>query len=394
MDGQWILNAGRGVFGLAAKMAAAISPLDRKYRIRNRLLGPWPEGPCLWLHGASLGECKVLMNLARMLRRDLENGPEILVTTQKVEVVPILDKMGEGQVRVSLAPADTPQSMREFIRTARPVALILAENELWPGYLSAMSAVSQKPSVALVSGRYLRSFPGMDFSSLGFACMQTAADCARFSKASKFRPIVGGDWKLLSLLNGTQTPPPSFEKIQKDIDWSMLSVHFAEWKFLAPLVHCCVQKNESVVLMPRRLEEVERFRRELSASHIDVMDWPEARQGKVTLIDKFGLTSQILGRTRHALVGGSFCKKPGIHDFWEPLLAGCPTCVGPCSFGHTDLVNSLVGSGLLTRLSSADDFENLDLENENQVPGFLLAEKEKVSNSYQQLLLFLKDLFV
>lgn len=387
-----ILDMGRFALGAVAKTVASVSPLDHKYHINDRLEGPWPKGPYLWLHGASLGECKMLLDLARLLRCDIPNCPKILLTTQKIEVLPYLEDHGTGIVDVAIAPADTPITMSKFVRNVQPIALVLAENELWPGYLSTMSRTSLKPSVALVSGRFRKAFPGTDFSALGFACMQTLADQERIVAAAsrpKFNPGIGGDWKILPwALSGNEVPAAQ----DKDVDVAMLSVHFAEWESLAEIIRNCKLRNKSVVLMPRRLEEVEIFRHELQQDNVKVVDWPQVRPGAVTLINQFGLTASILEKSKLAFVGGSFCPKPGVHNFWEPIQAGVPVCVGPYSFGHEDMVEDLVREGVLTQLASASDFENLDLVEENQAQACLSVQKLKVSDSYRQLLLFLKDL--
>lgn len=387
-----ILDMGRFALGAVAKTVASVSPLDHKYHINDRLEGPWPKGPYLWLHGASLGECKMLLDLARLLRCDIPNCPKILLTTQKIEVLPYLEDHGTGIVDVAIAPADTPITMSKFVRNVQPIALVLAENELWPGYLSTMSRTSLKPSVALVSGRFRKAFPGTDFSALGFACMQTLADQERIVAAAsrpKFNPGIGGDWKILPwALSGNEAPAAQ----DKDVDVAMLSVHFAEWESLAEIIRNCKLRNKSVVLMPRRLEEVEIFRHELQQDNVKVVDWPQVRPGAVTLINQFGLTASILEKSKLAFVGGSFCPKPGVHNFWEPIQAGVPVCVGPYSFGHEDMVEDLVREGVLTQLASASDFENLDLVEENQAQACLSVQKLKVSDSYRQLLLFLKDL--
>lgn len=392
IGGKTILDVGRFALGAVAKTVATVAPLDHKYHLNERLEGPWPKGPYIWLHGASLGECKVLLDLAKMLRRDLKNSPKILITTQKVEVVPFLEDRCVGVADVALAPADTPFSMSKFIRSVQPMALILSENELWPGYLSAMARTSLKPAVALVSGRFRKSFPGVDFSAVGYACMQTTADCERIQMSvnrERFNPVVGGDWKLLTSAVNEQVPSGNQPK---DVDVAFLSVHFAEWEDLWEIIRVCKLRNKSVVLIPRRLEEVEIFRHELKQNNVKIVDWPQVRQGGVTLIDRFGVTSQILERSKMAVVGGSFCPKPGIHNFWEPVQAGVPTCVGPYSFGHEDMVDELVREGVLYQLTSASDFENLDLVDENHAQACLSVQKSKVSDSYRQLLLFLEDL--
>lgn len=399
IGGKTILDVGRFALGAVAKTVATVAPLDHKYHLNERLEGPWPKGPYIWLHGASLGECKMLLDLAKHLRHDIPECPKLLITTQKIEVVPYLEDHGKGVVDVAMAPADSPISMSKFIRNVQPVALILAENELWPGYLSTMSRTSLKPSVALVSGRFRRAFPGTDFSALGFACMQSQADLERIVVAAasrpKFAPRIGGDWKILSwaLSSGSDQPLDVAACCsKKDVDVSLLSVHFAEWESLSEIIRVCKLRDKSVVLMPRRLEEVEIFRHELKQNNVKIVDWPQVRQGGVTLIDRFGMTSQILERSKMAVVGGSFCPKPGIHNFWEPVQAGVPTCVGPYSFGHEDMVDELVREGVLYQLTSASDFENLDLVDENHAQACLSVQKSKVSDSYRQLLLFLEDL--
>ena len=59
------VNLLRKAAGVAARVASKVSPLESRFKIQNRLDGPWPEGPFLWMHGASLGECKMLLSLSR-----------------------------------------------------------------------------------------------------------------------------------------------------------------------------------------------------------------------------------------------------------------------------------------------------------------------------------------
>ena len=159
--------------GSVARAACLLPGIDREYRIEERLSGPWPVGPYLWLHGASLGECRMLLNLACALREDLVDCPKILITSQKAEVVSYLNEACAGIANVSIAPADIPSTLDSFVKAVQPLGLVLAENELWPGYLSTLSRISTRKNIALVSGRYRRSLPFLDFSGMGIACLQT-----------------------------------------------------------------------------------------------------------------------------------------------------------------------------------------------------------------------------
>ena len=168
----------REVAGIVAGATAKVPAIENRFHISERLDGDWPEGPFLWLHGASLGECRMLLSLAGFLQQDLPDCPKILITTQKPEVVQFLKNSGKD-IEAALAPADTPTSLAKFISKVKPIGLVLGENELWPGYLSAMGRLSLKPSVAIVSGRFHRALPFLDYSSVGFAAMQTGADSNR-----------------------------------------------------------------------------------------------------------------------------------------------------------------------------------------------------------------------
>ena len=390
------LNLGRLVWGSAVKTvarAACLLPgLDSEYHIEERLSGPWPSaGPYLWLHGASLGECRMLLGLAHALKEDLTDCPKILITSQKVEVVSYLQDSAAGVAEVAIAPADIPSALNAFIGAVQPLGLVLAENELWPGYLSTLSRISTRRNIALVSGRYRRSFPFLDFKGMGFACMQTAADLGRFTYASKgFVPCtMGGDWKLLNWARdgGLICVPEN-----PTVDTVFISFHQEEMDAFLAMAKDSVDKGESVVLMPRRLSELGRFRALLQNAGLPVVDYPAVQKGAVSLVTQFGLTHEILLKSRSAVVGGSFNRLLGIHDFWEPLRMGVSTCVGPYAKGHEDVVAKLVSSHALAQIHSPSDFLRRRRPSVDTVRASLTLEKKKVLNSYQLLLNFIKGL--
>lgn len=382
----------REVAGVVAGATTKIPAIEKKFRISERLDGNWPEGPFLWLHGASLGECRMLLSLAGFLQQDLPSCPRILITAQKPEVVDFLKNSGKD-IEAAMAPADTPTSMAKFISKVKPVGLILGENELWPGYLAAMQKLSLKPSVAIVSGRFHRAFPFLKYSAIGFAAMQTGADSSRiqaaFGDTCSTKAVIGGDWKLLSWAkSGSEVAEPE----NPSVDTAFLSMHFAEWASLIRMILSSIKRQESVVLVPRRLEEVESFRKALVEQELIVTEWPLVQKGAVSLVVKFGLVPEILKMTRTAVVGGSFGMRLGVHDFWEPLQNGVATCIGPYSKGQKETVRTLVREGVLTQLQTTAGYASRNKADIRMVRSFLERERLKISESYQQLLDFLKDL--
>lgn len=386
------IDFARFAIGTAAKAVAKVPAVNTRFHIGDRLNGPWPEGPFLWMHGASLGECKMLLNLAKFLQEDIANLPRILITTQKVEVVEFLQESG-GQIEAAIAPADTQTAMKAFVKKVKPVALVLAENELWPGYISTMRTLGVKPSVAIVSGRYRSSFPGIDFSPVGFASMQTGGDLSRFmnvaSKANIANTMIGGDWKILPWVRAGKDIA---RNENPTIDTVFVSMHMAEWASLSRMIVSSIKRQESVVLIPRRLTEVEAFRKALLEQELLVVDWPLVQKGTVSIVTQFGLTKDVFSKARTAIVGGSFSCGIGVHDFWEPLQMGVATCIGPFATGQKENVAALVREGVLTQLMSTAGYARRNLPDPKLVSTFLTHEKAKIQDSYRQFVEYIRSI--
>ena len=391
------IDFARFAIGTAAKAVAKVPAVNTRFHIGDRLNGPWPEGPFLWMHGASLGECKMLLNLAKFLQEDIANMPRILITTQKVEVVEfikkILSQAPESRIDVSIAPADTQTTMSLFAKSVKPIALILGENELWPGYLSTMRRLCLKPSVAIVSGRYRVSVPGIDFSPVAFASMQTGDDLSRFMNvASKFNianTAIGGDWKLLPWVRKNEPLKPVENPT---VDVTFLSMHFSEWTSLERMVESSIKRQESVVLIPRRPEEAETFRKALIEEEYTVVDWPLVQKGAISIVSQFGITGDVLSISKTAVVGGSFARGLGVHNFWEPLQAGVATSIGPFTAGQKENAAALVREGVIAQLHTTADYPRRMLPDSKLVGTFLAHERNKIQDSYRQLLEFLRGL--
>lgn len=392
----------RALLGLVAEIASRIPSLNKKFHIKERLWGPFPEGPFLWMHGASMGECKMLLGLTQALQEDFHNLPRVLLTTQKVEVVEYLQSVTkqDRSIAVALAPADVPWTLRNFLRKTQPVGLILGENELWPGYLSSVKRYRGKPAVALVSGRFRKVFPRMSFSGIGFATMQTSIDKDRFLNASRQSYLgdtyEGGDWKLLSWARGRKhqgdvTSDSSAVSNAAPTVVSFVSLHIEEMHFVERIIDSLISQGKSVVLIPRRLNEVPHFLAKLRSLKIQANLWPEASRGSVAIVNSFGQVHEILSRSESVFVGGSFHKKLAIHDFWEPLELAVPTFVGPYSRGHESAVNALVKNKALVRLSTPSDWPQAPADR-TCVVNTLAEECKKILNSYALFRRFVEEL--
>lgn len=357
-----------------------------KFLINKRLNGPWLHKPsaikhCIWLHGASLGECKVLVNVAKRLQGDL-NEIQILITTQKAEIIEVLQKLSGEKIQVAIAPVPLDFAVKKFYDQVKPKALILCENELWPAYLKI--AAQKNINVALISGRFKNAAPWARLDAIKFATFQTESDKERFEhfkNAPRTNSKQYCNWKLLSAskseaCTSVQKISIATRNTNKNFEAGFLSVHFSEWHAVQNLLDSYSQAGKKILLAPRRLDEAPLFENaigKLGASE------------NITILKKFGVLQEYIPQCKFAVMGGSFVKRPGIHNFLEPLSLGVPTFVGPFANGETEFVKKLLEKKILTRIPNGAKKLPSPLANPEQITTFLKEETNKVERSYAAL---------
>ena len=105
--------------------------LDERY---GRSMLRRPTGRLIWLHGASVGETTLLIDLFQRLQK---RAPDIrgLFTSQTMTSSALFERRKlQGAVH-QMAPIDGPSAIRRFFDHWRPDIGILAEGELWPNML-------------------------------------------------------------------------------------------------------------------------------------------------------------------------------------------------------------------------------------------------------------------
>lgn len=146
----------------AAAMFAPAAGLVLRARARNgkedpaRLGERWgrasvarPEGELVWIHGASVGECRSVLPLITALLETKQRS--VLVTSGTVTSAELLQKRLPERACHQFAPIDTPAAAARFLQHWRPQLALFVDSELWPNLLRAARAHGVK--MALVNGR-------------------------------------------------------------------------------------------------------------------------------------------------------------------------------------------------------------------------------------------------
>jgi len=93
-----------------------------------------PEGPLVWVHGASVGET---ISILPIVDRILAEGVNVLITSGTVTSARLLDRRLPPGAYHQYLPMDVPLYMQRFFNHWRPDLGLIAESELWPNMLMA-----------------------------------------------------------------------------------------------------------------------------------------------------------------------------------------------------------------------------------------------------------------
>jgi 3-deoxy-D-manno-octulosonic-acid transferase len=109
-----------------------------------------PEGPLIWIHGASVGESLSVIPLVKHLR-DLRADWRFMVTTGTVTSAQLLAERLPDNAFHQYIPLDHPDFVHSFMDHWRPDAAIFVESEFWPNLI--LAARKTAAFMALVNGR-------------------------------------------------------------------------------------------------------------------------------------------------------------------------------------------------------------------------------------------------
>jgi 3-deoxy-D-manno-octulosonic-acid transferase len=160
-----------------------------------------PDGPLVWVHGASVGEMLAVVPLIERIKaRDVS----VLVTTGTVTSAALADQRLPAGVLHQFVPLDTPKFVNSFLDHWRPDMALFVESDLWPNLILASS--ERKIPLIIVNGRVSeRSFgrwrlaPGVIaalLSRFDLCLAQSPDNAQRFSRLGAQRVTSTGNLKL------------------------------------------------------------------------------------------------------------------------------------------------------------------------------------------------------
>jgi 3-deoxy-D-manno-octulosonic-acid transferase len=200
---------------LARRVKAGKEHRQRMAERRGEAGFPRPQGPLVWLHGASVGE---LASVLPLIERIAARGVVMLVTTGTVTSGEVAEQRLPAGVIHQFLPIDVPRFVRRFLAHWQPDLALFVESDLWPN-LVVETAARNVPMI-LVNGRLSeRSFrrwrylPHTIASLLGrfdLCLARTPVDAGRLVELGAPRVVTSGDLKL-------DVPAPPADGVELEI---------------------------------------------------------------------------------------------------------------------------------------------------------------------------------
>ena len=355
------------LYRMATSLAEPLAPLvlnrrakggkDDPARIGERLghaSAPRPEGPLVWLHGASVGESLSLLPLIARLR---VARPElgVLITSGTVASAALVAQRAPVGVVHQFAPVDAPGAVTRFLDHWRPDLAVFVESEVWPNLLTMarergvkLALVSARLSEASIAGWARRPaaartlFRGFDLVLAQNDAIAAglrglgAKDHGRLNLKLAGAPLAVDQATLAALREAAGDRPVLVAA----------STHPGEDEIVLDAFQR-IAGYALLVIVPRHPARAADILAAAQARGLDAARRTEAPFGEahVYIADTLGEMGLWFSLAKAALIGGSLLPGPGGHNPVEPAQLGCPIITGPHVANWIDIYAALIGRG-------------------------------------------------
>ena len=160
-----------------------------------------PDGPLVWLHGASVGEIAAIVPL---VERIIAQGFNVLVTSGTVTSAKLAAQRLPAGVIHQFVPFDSPRFVGRFLKHWKPDLVLFTESDLWPNII-VMTSERGIPLILINARLSERSFKRWRYAPATIAALlrrfdlcltQSSAYAARYRDLGAPRISTTGNLKL------------------------------------------------------------------------------------------------------------------------------------------------------------------------------------------------------
>lgn len=363
-----VAAAGLGVFAgpyLRARARAGKEDPARLGERFGRAREARPDGTLVWLHGASVGESGVAIELAEALGARDDSLSFLITTGTLTSAARVANRM-PPRTRHAFAPLDRADCVRRFLTHWRPDLGVFVESELWPNLILQsqragvkLALVNARMSPGTIS-RWRRWRHAADVLSGAFT-LALAADKRTGEALSQLRGGVveaPGNLKLAA-------DPPSVDaaarsalehEIGARLVWVAASTHEGEDE-IALAAHEILRRawpDALLIIVPRHPERGAAIAALAHNAPRRALKQPIGA-APVYVADTLGELGLFYAVSPVALVAGSLLARLKGHNPAEAAKLGAAVATGPHVESFQDVFDALFAADAAVLVRNADD---------------------------------------
>jgi 3-deoxy-D-manno-octulosonic-acid transferase len=312
-----------------------------------------PNGPMIWIHGASVGEVLAAAGLIERLRA---LNLRILLTSGTVTSAAIVAKRFPSDVVHQYVPFDAPRYVARFLDYWQPSLALFIESDLWPNLI--LSNAARRVPMVLINGRMShRSFPRWQRAHATISALLGRFDlCLAQSEvdAERFAALGGRDVMAIGNLKlDVQAPPADQTKLERLMAFTRgrviivaASTHAGEEEIIVNVHRKLSREFPTLltVIVPRHPKRGEAVARMAYSAGLHValrsQDQLPSAQTDIYVADTLGELGLFYRLAPIVFMGGSMVERGGQNPI-EAIKLGAAVVHGPHVFNFTDVYGAL-----------------------------------------------------
>ncbi|MCI0471332.1 MAG: hypothetical protein L0Y73_06730, partial [Candidatus Aminicenantes bacterium] len=321
----------------------------------------------IWIHAVSVGEVKSVKSLIEQLNRQFDLQIVLSVTT------PSGFRFAQKEykninIKIIYAPIDFSFTVKKFLKAVNPAILLLNELEIWPNWI--LKTEKEKIPILLINGRISENaFKRYNFfkfilerfvAKIDLFMVQADIYKEKFAQLNipAERLVVCGNIKADTAFEAAGMLPSDREifnylrldgAAENKRILTLASTHASDERALIPLINK-LQEKFSLIIVPRHLNRLPELKNMLAAHKLKYTCWSEPGKNEcrtgVLLFDNMGYLFNIMKISDIVFMGGTFDKKTGGHNLYEPAVLGKLIVGGPFYNNFPDIGRELVERGV------------------------------------------------
>jgi 3-deoxy-D-manno-octulosonic-acid transferase len=315
----------------------------------------------VWVHAASLGEAKLLLQFLALLEERNPDDCYVATATSRAGVNCLEQMKRPSMYAIGFLPFDTLGLMKSLIKTFNISRVWLLETELWPAMLWACLrnnipvglANARIEEKSFVSYRRLNWLFGPLLRQFDVVLAQNETYAGRFRRLG-VRPErlhVVGNMKEHLLFH--RADPETRAAIRREMGLTEDDVvltagcfHKGEGALLRECVDILKRRGRSIkcIVVPRHLDEGDSLSAELGGAALRLSDIKASAPWDFSMVEKLGILDPMYSIADAAVVGGSFADIGG-HNVWEAARCCIPVFFGPHYHTQTSSCEKLLAGG-------------------------------------------------